>query len=89
MADFKYKIPGKYRRAFSWRVSDANSNSVQSDLKGMFRLATSDFPDILEDSIEAETNEAIDRATATDSHDRGTAGARTSGGITKRPSRLV
>lgn len=48
----KFKVPGKYRRAFSWRISDASSNSLESDLTGMNRLATSDFPEILEDYLD-------------------------------------
>lgn len=51
MTDLRYTIPGKYKRAFSWRVSDGSPSSLQSDSQGMFRLATSDFPDILEDYL--------------------------------------
>jgi len=40
-----------YKQAFSWRLTDGSRVSVQSDLGGMFRLATSDFPDILEDYL--------------------------------------
>jgi hypothetical protein len=51
MADSRFKIPGQYRRAFSWRISDGSPDSLQSDLTGMFRLATSDFPEMLEDYL--------------------------------------
>ena len=51
MVDVRFKVPGKYRRAFSWRISDGSPNSLESDLRGMFRLATSDFPEILEDYL--------------------------------------
>lgn len=51
MEDARFKVPGKYRRAFSWRISDGSPTSLQSDRQGMFRLATSDFPEILEDYL--------------------------------------
>jgi hypothetical protein len=51
MTDFRRNIPGKYKRQFSWRISDGTPSSLQSDLEGMYRLAASDFPDILEDYL--------------------------------------
>ena len=51
MSDFRFKAPGKYRRSFSWRISDDSSASLESNLTGMMRLATSDFPEILEDYL--------------------------------------
>lgn len=51
MVDRIFKVPGKYRRSFSWRISDDSPDSLESNLTGMFRLATSDFPDILEDHL--------------------------------------
>ena len=51
MAESRLKVPGKYRRAFSWRISEGSPNSLQSELTGMVRLATSDFPEILEDYL--------------------------------------
>jgi hypothetical protein len=44
------KPPNKYRRAFDWRVSEGKDERPQN-LTGIFRLATSDFPDILEDFL--------------------------------------
>jgi hypothetical protein len=51
MTDFRRTIPSMYKRALSWRLTGGSPASVQSDLEGMFRLATSDFPDILEDYL--------------------------------------
>lgn len=51
MADRRFNVPGKYRRAFSWRISDTSPTSLESELTGMVRLATSDFPEILEDYL--------------------------------------
>lgn len=51
MADVRFKVPGKYRRAFNWRVSDG-SVPLESNFRGMYRLATSDFPEILEDYLD-------------------------------------
>ena len=51
MRDSRFKVPGKYRRAFSWRISDGSPDSLESNLTGMMRLATSDFPEILEDYL--------------------------------------
>ena len=51
MAGRIFKVPGKYRRSFSWRISDDSPDSLESNLTGMFRLATSDFPEILEDYL--------------------------------------
>lgn len=52
MDGFRPKAPNKYRRAFDWRVSYANRDSIGADATAMARLATSDFPDILEDFLE-------------------------------------
>lgn len=52
MTDLHPTIPGKYRRAFDWRVSHGNRHSLTTDTAAMVRLALSDFPDILEDSLE-------------------------------------
>jgi hypothetical protein len=50
---FTPKIPGKYRRAFNWRLSYGDQQPTRkSDAQAMARLATSDFPDILEDFLE-------------------------------------
>jgi hypothetical protein len=51
MTDFP-KIPNKYRRAFNWRISHATAESLHTETTATFRLATSDFPDILEDFLE-------------------------------------
>jgi hypothetical protein len=51
MTDFP-KIPNKYRRAFNWRISHATADSLETETTATFRLATSDFPDILEDFLE-------------------------------------
>jgi hypothetical protein len=48
---FSSKIPGKYRRAFNWRLSYGDQTR-KSDVLAMARLATSEFPDILEDFLE-------------------------------------
>jgi hypothetical protein len=52
MDGFRFKAPNKYRRAFDWRVSYANRDSTGVEARAMARLATSDFPDILEDFLE-------------------------------------
>lgn len=44
--------PGKYRRAFDWRLSHDKWDSLGTGATAMMRLATSDFPDILEDFLE-------------------------------------
>jgi len=51
MTDFTHKIPGKYRRAFSWRVSDGSPSSWRTGATAIVRLATSEFPDLLEDYL--------------------------------------
>jgi hypothetical protein len=40
----------KYRRAFTWRVGQGNSES-RAETTGLVHLATSDYPDILEDYL--------------------------------------
>jgi hypothetical protein len=52
MAEFHAKIPSKYKRAFDWRVSHANRDSIETDTMATVRLASSDFPDVLEDFLE-------------------------------------
>jgi hypothetical protein len=52
MGALRPKVPNKYRRAFDWRVSYADRSSIGADATAMARLATSDFPDILEDFLE-------------------------------------
>lgn len=49
MRDFK--TPGKYRRAFDWRISHSTPDSLPTDMTGMVRLSTSDYPEILEDFL--------------------------------------
>src|SRR5208337_122000 len=50
--DFFSKTPGKYRRAFDWRLSHEKRDSIGTEATAMMRLASSDFPDILEDFLE-------------------------------------
>lgn len=44
------RLRDKYRRAFSWSVSRGNAGKAH-EAAGMVRLATSDYPDILEDYL--------------------------------------
>lgn len=44
------RLSNKYRRAFNWRVSRGGGN-LASDIAGSVRLATSDYPDVLEDYL--------------------------------------
>lgn len=46
------KTPSKYRRAFDWRLIHGTSESRQIASAAMTRLASSDFPEILEDFLE-------------------------------------
>ena len=50
--DIFSRTPGKYRRAFDWRLSHGEPDSLRTEASAMMRLATSDFPDILEDFLE-------------------------------------
>jgi hypothetical protein len=43
--------PGKYGRAFDWRLSHGPDRLQDEAAAGMSRLASSDFPDILEDFL--------------------------------------
>jgi len=44
--------PGKYGRAFDWRISHGSEEPLSNEAAlGMSRLASSDFPDILEDFL--------------------------------------
>ena len=52
MADFRPKLSNQYRRAFDWRLSYGKRDSIDTGATAMTRLATSDFPDILEDFLE-------------------------------------
>jgi hypothetical protein len=47
----KPRKPGKYRRAFDWRLSHGPDPLSGEAAAGMSRLASSDFPDILEDFL--------------------------------------
>jgi hypothetical protein len=44
------RLRNKYRRAFSWSVSRGNAGKTH-EAAGMVRLATSEYPDILEDYL--------------------------------------
>jgi hypothetical protein len=44
------RLRNKYRRAFSWSVSRGNAGKAH-ETAGMVRLATSEYPDILEDYL--------------------------------------
>jgi len=44
------RLRNKYRRAFSWSVSRGNAGKAHEDA-GVVRLATSEYPDILEDYL--------------------------------------
>ena len=48
----RLRPPGKYSRAFGWRVSTPQSSSLKSDLGGLSLLSRSDLPDILEDFLD-------------------------------------
>jgi hypothetical protein len=48
----RLRSPGKYSRAFGWRVSTQQSSSLKADLGGLSLLAGSDLPDILEDFLD-------------------------------------
>ena len=52
MEDFRPRIPNQYRRAFDWRLSYGSRDSIDTNATAMTRLASSDFPDILEDYLE-------------------------------------
>src|SRR5260370_3770087 len=43
--------PGKYGRAFDWRMSYGSDPLSNEAAAGMSRLSSSDFPDILEDFL--------------------------------------
>jgi hypothetical protein len=45
------KKPGKYKRAFDWRLSEDPKKLSPQAAGAMARLASSDFPDILEDFL--------------------------------------
>ena len=44
------RLRNKYRRAFSWSVNRGNAGKAH-EAAGIVRLATSDYPDILEDYL--------------------------------------
>jgi hypothetical protein len=46
------KRPNQYRRAFEWSVSSGDKEARLTQLEGSARLASSDFPNILEDFLE-------------------------------------
>ena len=52
MEDSRPRIPNQYRRAFDWRLSYGKRDSIDTNATAMTRLASSDFPDILEDFLE-------------------------------------
>src|SRR5436309_9390098 len=44
--------PGKYGRAFDWRITHGSEEPLSNEAAlGMSHLASSDFPDILEDFL--------------------------------------
>jgi hypothetical protein len=50
--DDRPRKPGKYGRAFDWRISHGSEEPLSNEAAlGMSRLASSDFPDILEDFL--------------------------------------
>lgn len=56
MGDRRFRVPGRYRRSFSWRISDGTIESQKPELTGMNCLATSELPDILEDYLAIRGN---------------------------------
>lgn len=56
MGDRRFRVPGRYRRSFSWRISDGTIESQKPELTGMNCLATSELPDILEDYLAISRN---------------------------------
>lgn len=48
----RFRPPGKYSRAFEWRVSVPQPSSLKNDLGGLSLLSGSDLPDILEDFLD-------------------------------------
>lgn len=61
MMSTDFKIPGKYRRAFDWRVSHGDPESRKQQIPAMVRLASSDYPDILEDFLDISRKRRLNR----------------------------
>lgn len=51
-AEFVFKRPNKYRRAFDWRVSQADDRSLGVSTEALVRLYRSEFLDLLDDFLD-------------------------------------
>jgi hypothetical protein len=58
----QFPVPGKYRRAFEWRVSIPQSSSRSTELEGLSGLARSELPDLLEDFLDLSRKRRANRS---------------------------
>lgn len=61
MTGSEFKRPNQYRRAFDWRISEADRAARQQQISAIVNLASSDFPDILEDFLDISRKRRTNR----------------------------